>query len=112
MKYLKSFLFLLIIFTLFTACGKEALVGNRLLWIDKERVTCQSFIEQTCYLVQNKTTFSTDWELFYAPIERFDDIYEEGFVYLIEVEVIKIKNPLQDASSLKYKLINIISKQK
>lgn len=43
-------------------------------------------------------------------IEKFN--YEEGFNYRLKVEIIHLKNPSQDDSSIKYKLIEIISKEK
>lgn len=43
-------------------------------------------------------------------IDGFD--YEEGYEYLLKVEVVKYKNPPIDMSGTKYKLIEILSKSK
>lgn len=111
MNQLKNFAFtLLITSSLFYACQKETTEAGERLWINKERVTCQGFIEQTCYEIQRGDILGTNWELFYDPIEDFDTQYEVGFIYQIEVEVTEIENPPQDASSRKYKLIKVISK--
>lgn len=93
------------------SCDKESTEVGQLFWINKERVACQGFIPQTCYLVQKDEILGTNWEFFYDPIEGFDDQYEEGFIYQIEVAVTDVENPPQDASSLAYKLIQVISKE-
>lgn len=112
MNQLKNFTFILLLTSsFFYACQKEAIEEGERLWINKERVTCQGFIEQTCYEIQRGDVLGTNWEFFYDSIEGFDTQYETGFIYQIEVEVTEIENPPQDASSLKYKLIKVISKE-
>ena len=49
-----------------------------------------------------------EYGLFYDQIEGFN--YEEGYEYEIVVEVTKVENPPADASSLKYTLIEVVSK--
>lgn len=49
-----------------------------------------------------------DWSYFYDEIEGFD--YTPGFVYDLQVRKKKVKNPPQDASSTKYILVKVISK--
>lgn len=50
---------------------------------------------------------SEDWTYFYNEIEGFD--YQPGFVYDLQVRKKKIKNPPEDASSIKYILVKVIS---
>jgi hypothetical protein len=52
---------------------------------------------------------SAQWRGFSEAIEGFN--YEVGFEYVIEVKVYDIKNPPADASSKRYVLKRIISKQ-
>lgn len=49
-------------------------------------------------------------ELFYSSIEGFN--YQEGFDYQIEVSSTPVANPPADGSSIKYKLVKIISQKK
>jgi comEA protein len=46
----------------------------------------------------------------YSNIEGFK--YEEGFKYKLEIEISKLKKPIIDGSSMKYKLIKVIYKNK
>jgi len=64
----------------------------------------------TCYQIQKETEWeSENWKLFYDAISGFE--YEPGFIYQIKVEVSKKKEPVPaDASSLSYKLVEVISK--
>ena len=50
------------------------------------------------------------WSLFYSQIEGFD--YEEGYEYVLQVEKEKIENPPADGSSIRYKLVKVVSKKK
>ena len=69
---------------------------------------CEGITAQTCMLIkENKTD---DWTYFYDAIEGFT--YEKGYEYVLKVNISKIKNPPTDASSLVYKLVEIISKNK
>ena len=60
-----------------------------------------------CYQVKEQE--SQAWMKFCDPIEGFD--YQEGFEYVIEVDVYDIPNPPQDGSSKRYVLKRIISKK-
>lgn len=50
------------------------------------------------------------WSIFYNSIENFE--YEFGYVYTLSVVKTKIEAPPQDGSDLKYKLEELISKEK
>lgn len=53
---------------------------------------------------------SANWQLFYVPIEGFT--YDEGYEYVIWVRQEEVPNPLADASSIRYILVNEVSKTK
>lgn len=64
-------------------------------------------VPQKCY--QIKIDNAQEWTYFYDEIEGFK--YQEGFEYALEVVVEKTENPPADASSIRYKLIKIVSKK-
>jgi len=49
------------------------------------------------------------WENFYDNIAGFD--YESGYIYQLKVRKKKVKNPPQDASSVQFTLVKVISKE-
>ncbi|CAL66025.1 DUF4377 domain-containing protein [Christiangramia forsetii] len=51
-----------------------------------------------------------EWNYFYDGIKDFE--YEYGYVYDISVKKEPVENPPQDASSIKYILLDVISKEK
>ena len=51
-----------------------------------------------------------DWSLLYDPIQGFD--YEEGYEYLIRVEVWNVEHPTTDQYIKNYKLLEVLSKEK
>lgn len=74
--------------------------------VASQTADCTGVAPQQCLLV--KKAGATDWEYFYAPIEGFN--YEEGYEYEIEVKEENVENPPADASSIKYTLVNQLSK--
>lgn len=53
---------------------------------------------------------SDKWGYMYSDIEGFD--YEPGFEYVLKVRTEKIANPPADSSSIRYALLEQISKTK
>jgi hypothetical protein len=51
-----------------------------------------------------------DWEHLYSPIEGFE--YEKGYNYELLIKEDNVVNPPADASSIKYTLLKIVSKEK
>ncbi|TKD08934.1 DUF4377 domain-containing protein [Polyangium fumosum] len=51
-----------------------------------------------------------EWERFYGRIEGFP--YEEGYAYELRVKREPVANPPADASSVKTRLVKIVSKKK
>lgn len=81
---------------------------TKIIYVADAIVDCEGVTTQKCFNI--KENKEDDWTLFYDSIEGFD--YEEGFIYKIEMEITKIKNPPSDGSNLKYKLIRIIYQEK
>jgi heat shock protein HslJ len=52
---------------------------------------------------------SEDWQFFYGQIEGFD--YEEGYQYTLMVEKMDVANPPADGSSIRYVLVDEVSKE-
>ncbi len=74
--------------------------------IASQTADCTGVGPQKCMLVKKGN--ATDWEYFYSRIEGFN--YEEGFEYELDVREIPVENPPADASSIRYELVNVISK--
>jgi hypothetical protein len=76
--------------------------------VRERRADCQGEGERKC--LQVREVESGEWRNFYANIEGFD--YEEGNAYEVRVEVTEVPRPPADASSLRYRLLEVISKRK
>lgn len=65
----------------------------------------------TCLLVQFDEQLDTDmWSYFNEPIEGFQ--YQEGYIYRLRVRKETIKDPPMDGSSMRFILLDVLSKQK
>lgn len=63
------------------------------------------------YLMQEEGDIGNEeWSYLYDGVEGFD--FEAGYIYDLKVRKITIENPPQDASSIKYILVNVSSKEK
>ena len=80
----------------------------KILYVDAKLEDCEGIAPQKCLRI--KEDIDAEWSLFYDAIEGFD--YQEGYVYQIEVRITPVENPLADASSLQYTLIEVVSKEK
>lgn len=80
--------------------------GERLetLWVGPQLVECVGVIPQQCMLVRQ--TKDGQPEYFYDQIEGFE--HELGVTYVLRVGVSDVENPPADASSLRYRLIEIV----
>ena len=72
-----------------------------------EQVDCVGVAPQKCLLI--KENADDEYTFFYDTIEGFE--WEEGFEYELLVEVSKVDNPAADSSSIRYKLVEVVSKQ-
>lgn len=80
--------------------------GSLTVEVDHYKVPCVAEGIQLCYRI---SMHKGGFENFYDEIAGFK--YEWGYVYTIELNVTKEKNPRQDGSGLRYSLKKIIKKQ-
>lgn len=70
-------------------------------------------MEGKCLLVQEGDLLGTeDWENFYFEDSIIGFDYEPGYIYTIRVRKTTIPDPPQDSSSIRYELVQILSKEK
>ena len=74
--------------------------------VGPERVPCEGEGPQECYQV--KETPDGEWQLFYDEIEGFE--WEPGYEYELLVNVYQVENPPAGGSSLRYELVEVVSK--
>ena len=74
------------------------------IWIGPDVVDCVGVGPRKCLLV--KESENADWEFFYDGIEGFTHI--EGVSYVLDVEITEIEDPPADASSLDYRLVQVV----
>lgn len=110
--YMRNSLFSIGLLVAFSACKKEeAAPAETLLRVNSYKQTCQAEGVFSCYLTQEGDQVgSNNWQLFYNNIEGFT--YQEGFIYTLKVKIEKVANPPADGSSLKYTLLEVVSKEK
>lgn len=81
---------------------------TRTLLVGAELADCQGEAPMKCLQVREKE--GEEWRNLYAPIEGFQ--HEASHAYELRVEIIPVANPPADGSSLRYRLVEVISKQK
>ncbi len=77
------------------------------LFIAHYKVECVGVAPQECFLIKGSP--EGEWENFYDQIQGFD--WEAGYEYELLVKVFDVINPPADSSSLRYELVEVISKQ-
>jgi len=82
--------------------------GTYTIVVYHKKHLCVGLGPQECLLIRKEE--NKDWSLFYDEIEGFE--YTEGFTYELFVQVDEVENPPQDGSSLKFKLRELIKKEK
>ncbi|HEX7979838.1 MAG TPA: DUF4377 domain-containing protein [Gemmatimonadaceae bacterium] len=78
------------------------------LEVDAHRVPCTGEARTRCLRV--RVLPDTSWRLFYNRIEGFT--YEEGYRWRLEVDRRRVPNPPADGSSLAYRLVRVISRER
>jgi glyoxylase-like metal-dependent hydrolase (beta-lactamase superfamily II) len=76
------------------------------LYVHSKLVDCVGIVLQQCMLVRENIDY--DWEILYDQINGFN--FQKGYEYKLKVKVIEIKNPLDDESSSKYSLVELLEK--
>jgi len=79
---------------------------EKTLYVASETAPCVGVAPMDC--LQVKEDPDAEWQMFYAPIEGFE--FEAGYEYELRVLVEPVPNPPADASSLRYTLIEVVSK--
>lgn len=97
---------LLFLFIILASCSNNN-HNNETLIIASKQGDCVGVAPQKCLLI--KASSSQNWEYFYGSIDGFN--YEPGYEYTIEIGKENIDNPPADGSSIKYKLVKVISKE-
>lgn len=89
--------------------GKEtAAPVVQTLFVREQLADCQGEAPMKCLQVREVET--AEWRNLYAPIEGFE--HEAGHAYELRVEVSQVAKPPADGSSLRYRLLEVVSKQK
>ena len=89
--------------------GKEnAAPAVQSLFVREQLADCHGEAPMKCLQVREVAT--EEWRNLYAPIEGFE--YEPGHAYELRVEVTQVAKPPADGSSLRYRLLEVVSKQK
>ncbi len=107
----------LLIFTMFFACNATDAVNEDTqevkLRVNSYTVSCTGEMEGTCLLVQEEDQIGTDeWEYFYFEDSIINFDYEPGYIYDLIVKKTTVSDPPADGSSVKYELLQILSKEK
>ena len=105
MKYCLTFIFALIFLSTITAQLSFS-QETKTIFVGPNMVDCVGVGPQKCMQIKEKE--NEMWKNFYDKIEGFD--FQQGFSYKIAVEITEIENPPADASSKKYKLIEVLEK--
>ncbi len=112
MKNIQRILALIIIGFAFIACTNQTKEDNTIsLWVNSQTVDCVGVGSMKCMQIQESDSIQEgQWQNFYSKIEGFE--YKEGFVYHLKVkkEELDPKTIPADASSIKYTLIEQLSK--
>ena len=85
--------------------GLTSAQEEKTLFVGPNLVGCVGVAPQMCMLVRE--TPEDPWKYFYDQIEGFQ--YEEGNLYELKVIAETVENPPADSSSLKLKLVEIVS---
>jgi hypothetical protein len=88
------------------ATGAESVPQT--LFVGAARVSCQGEAPQQC--LQVRETKSQPYRNLYSSIEGFD--YEPSYEYELRVEATFVPHPPADASAVRYRLLEVVSKRK
>ena len=89
--------------------GKEgAAPVVQTLFVREQLADCHGEAPMKCLQVRAAET--EEWRNLYSPIEGFER--EPGHAYELRVEVSQVAKPMADGSSLRYRLLEVVSKQK
>jgi hypothetical protein len=81
-------------------------VERMIFEIDSQKVPCTGVGPMECLRIREPG--EVEWRFFYDSIEGFT--FEPGFRYVVEVDRTRVENPPADASSFRYRLVELVSK--
>ena len=88
----------------------SGVVEIKKIWIGPKMVDCVGVGPRTCLMVQHGEEIDpAKWEFFYSSIIGFT--YEAGYLYQLKYWTEEVEDPPADASSIKYFLLEIVSKE-
>jgi len=88
------------------ACGPVGGSAEKTVYVGPRQVDCVGVAPQKCLLVKEKP--GDDWTMYYDQIQGFD--YEPGYEYELRIVEEEIENPPADASSIRWTLVEVVSK--
>jgi heat shock protein HslJ len=88
------------------ACGPVGGPAEKTVYVGPSQVDCVGVAPQKCLLIKEKP--GDDWTLYYDQIEGFD--YEPGYEYELRIVEEEIEDPPADASSIRWTLVEVVSK--
>lgn len=91
-----------------SASAKPAGGDVKTMFVDAKKIACEGEGQTECLRVKEAPDAS--WTLFYRSIEGFT--FEPGYLYELRVEVTSVAKPPADASSRRYRLVEVVSKKK
>lgn len=89
------------------SCASDANEQLKTIFVADHLEDCTGVGKQQCMLIRESA--EEQWTYLYQQIEGFN--YEPGYLYQLKVEVSQVENPPADASSLRYVLKEILSKE-
>ena len=96
-----------------SSCCSKTNVEPINIWVNGSQVACEGVAPMQCLQIQLTDEIDdSKWELVYSGIEGFD--FEEGYIYQLKVtkEELKAEDAPADASTIKYTLVEQLSKEK
>ncbi|WP_426478981.1 DUF4377 domain-containing protein [Chryseobacterium sp. CBSDS_008] len=98
----------LFVMTQCTTTANASAGDEKTFIVGPQTADCTGVAPMKC--LQVKENASESWTNFYSNIEGFT--YEPGYEYVLKVKTEKVDNPPADASSIKYTLVEQVSKTK
>jgi len=88
------------------ACGPAGGPVEKTIYVGPRQVDCVGVAPQKCLLIKENP--EDDWTMYYDSIQGFD--YEPGYEYELRITEEEIENPPADASSIRWTLVELVSK--
>ena len=90
------------------ACGPVGGPAEKTIYVGPGQVDCVGVAPQKCLLVKEKP--DDEWTMYYDQIVGFD--YEPGYEYELRILEEEVEDPPADASSMRWTLVEVVSKSR